>query len=180
MPFTFRSTPINGLTIIQPRVFGNEWGFFMGTYKKDEFMVNGIEYNFVQDNHSFSGKNILRGLHFQKEPFAQGKLMHVITGSVWDVAVDLRKDSPTFMQWYGIELSDRNNTMFFIPPGFAHGFLTLSDNAHFTYKCTNYYSPEHDAGIIWNDPDLGIEWPVKDVRVSEKDAELPFLKDIEL
>ena len=152
----------------------------MESYKKDEFMANGIEYNFVQDNHSFSGKNILRGLHFQKEPFAQGKLVQVITGSIWDVAVDIRIDSPTFKQWFGIELNDQNNTMFLIPPGFAHGFLTLSDNAHFTYKCTNYYSPEHDAGIIWNDPDLGIEWPVKDVRVSEKDAELPFLKDIEL
>jgi dTDP-4-dehydrorhamnose 3,5-epimerase len=180
MPFTFKTTQINGLTIIQPRVYGDKRGFFMETYKKDEFMVNGIEYDFVQDNHSYSGKHILRGLHFQKEPFAQGKLVQVITGSVWDVAVDLRKDSPTFMQWYGIELNDRNNTMFFIPPGFAHGFVTLSDNVHFTYKCTNYYSPEHDAGIIWNDPDLGIEWPVKDVQVSEKDAKLPFLKDIEL
>lgn len=182
MPFTFKTTPIIGLKIIEPQLFGDSRGFFLETYKKDEFTANGIEYNFVQDNHSYSGKNILRGLHLQKEPFVQGKLVQVITGSIWDVAVDLRQKSPTYNKWFGIELNEQNNTMFFIPPGFAHGFVTLTDNVHFTYKCTNYYSPEHEVGIFWNDPELDINWPVKikDIVVSDRDAQLPYFKDIVL
>ncbi len=177
MPFTFEKAPIEGLVIIKPRVFRDARGYFLETYKKSDFTANGIDLEFVQDNHSYSEKGVLRGLHFQKDPFAQGKLVRVISGKVWDVAVDLRKASPTYNQWYGLELSGDNNTMFYIPPGFAHGFLTLSEHAHFHYKCTNEYSPEHDAGIIWNDPDIGVQWPLDNVQLSEKDKALPQLEE---
>lgn len=180
MPFTFKTTDISGLVIIEPRVFGDDRGFFLETYKKSDFVENGIAEEFIQDNHSKSQKGVLRGLHFQREPFAQGKLVRVIRGRVWDVAVDLRPESPTFKKWYGIELSAENQTMFYIPPGFGHGFVTLENDTHFTYKCTNVYSPEHDGGVRWDDPELAIDWPLKDVLVSEKDAVLPYLKDVNI
>lgn len=176
MPFTFKQTPIDGLVVIQPRVFGDERGFFLETYKKSEFAQNGVPVEFVQDNHSKSAKGVLRGIHYQNDPMAQGKLVSVISGAVWDVAVDLRSDSTTYGKWYGLELSGENHTMFYIPPGFGHGFVTLEDDTHFVYKCTNVYSPEHDAGIRWDDADLAIDWPITEVSVSEKDAGLPFLQ----
>lgn len=177
MPFTFESTSIPGVIIVTPRLFGDERGFFMETYKASEFKSNGIDVDFVQDNHSFSSKGVLRGLHFQRGPMAQGKLIRVMQGRVWDVAVDIRPDSPARLQWTGVELSDENNRMVYIPPGFAHGFLVLSDTAHFMYKTTAEYSPEHDGGIRWDDPDIGVEWPVTNPQVSEKDRSLPYLKD---
>ncbi len=177
MPFEFKETPLNGLKIVQPRVFTDERGFFLEAYKKSDFVKAGITEEFTQDNHSYSSKGVLRGIHFQKDPYAQGKLVRCIKGAVWDVAVDLRPDSRTFGQWYGIELTEDNNTMFYIPPGFGHGFVTLQDNTHFLYKCTNEYNPDADSGIIWNDSDLNIEWPLKDkLALSDKDLVLQSLK----
>ncbi len=183
MPFECKETPLEGVKIIQPRVFADPRGFFMETYKKSDFVSYGIKEEFVQDNHSFSSKGVLRGIHFQIEPHAQGKLMRVIKGAVWDVAVDLRPDSKTYKQWFGIELSEGNSTMFYVPPGFGHGFLTLRDNTHFLYKCTAEYAPEADGGIRWDDPDINITWPTAVTgtpQVSEKDEILPFLKDLKL
>lgn len=180
MPFTFKQTEIDGVVIIEPKVFGDDRGFFMETYKKSDFEDNGITEEFVQDNHSKSQKGVLRGLHFQREPMAQGKLIRVTAGAVFDVAVDLRPGSSTCGKWVGIELSEENNRMFYIPPGLGHGFLTLEDNTHFLYKCTKLYSAEHDGGIRYNDPDIGIQWPSEDVLVSEKDATLPYLKELQL
>jgi dTDP-4-dehydrorhamnose 3,5-epimerase len=151
----------------------------METYKESEFKANGINVSFKQDNHSCSSKGVLRGLHLQKGRHAQGKLIRVISGSVWDVAVDCRPDSPTFLKWHGIALSAENKTMFYIPPGFAHGFVTLEDATQFLYKCTEEYNKESDSGVKWDDPRIAIEWPVKDVLVSEKDAHLPGVKDID-
>ena len=169
-------TGIENLVILEPRVFGDERGYFMETYNKREFEEIGIKVNFVQDNHSKSKKGVLRGLHFQTK-FTQGKLVRVIKGSVWDVAVDLRSESPTFGKWYALELSEKNKKMFFIPEGFAHGFLTLEDETEFQYKCTNLYYPEYDSGIIWNDKELNIQWPFEkyglkkeDIVISEKDT----------
>ncbi len=181
MPFECKNTPLEGVKIIQPRVFKDPRGFFMETYKKSEFETFGIFEEFVQDNHSFSSKGVLRGIHSQSPPFAQGKLVRVVKGAVWDVAVDLQKDSQTFLQWFGIELTEENNTMLYIPPAFGHGFLTLRDNTHFQYKCTADYSPENEVGIRWDDPDIGIGWPVAQVGepfVSERDEKLPYLKEI--
>ncbi|MDA3938097.1 MAG: dTDP-4-dehydrorhamnose 3,5-epimerase [Spirochaetia bacterium] len=173
MPFIFEKTLLKGLIIIQPRVFEDERGFFMETYKKSDFVGSGITEEFTQDNHSYSSKGVLRGIHFQTGAHAQGKLVQVITGAVWDVAVDLRVDSISFGQWYGIELTEENMSMLYIPPGFGHGFVTLKDNTHFLYKCTKEYNPKADSGIIWNDADLGIDWPLKkDLSFSEKDLAL--------
>jgi dTDP-4-dehydrorhamnose 3,5-epimerase len=180
MPFTFIKTEIEGVIIVEPRVFGDERGFFMETYKKTDFDSNGISEQFVQDNHSMSGKGVLRGIHFQKSPMAQGKLVRVTAGSVFDVAVDLRPDSPTYKKWIGIELTAENAKMFYIPPGFGHAFLTLEDNTHFLYKCTENYSPEHDGGIRYDDPAIGVKWPTEDFIVSDKDKNLPFLKDLNI
>ena len=182
--FKIIETSIEGLYIIEPTVFGDNRGFFMESYNKREFEKIGLDMNFVQDNHSRSKKGVLRGLHFQKK-HPQGKLVRVIRGKVFDVAVDLRKGSPTFGKWYGIILSDENHLMFYIPEGFAHGFLVLSEEADFFYKCTDFYYPEYDAGIIWNDPDIGIKWPFGEYRIkepilSEKDSKLPRLRDIEI
>ncbi|MDC7220360.1 MAG: dTDP-4-dehydrorhamnose 3,5-epimerase [Spirochaetales bacterium] len=179
MPFTFHKVDsIEGPVIVEPAVFADSRGYFLESFRKDQFAQNGIAEDFLQDNHSLSSKGTLRGLHFQTDPAAQGKLVSVITGAVWDVAVDLRKGSPTFGKWFGVELSGENHRMFYIPPGFAHGFLTLEDNTHFVYKCTAYYSPEHDGGIRWNDPDLAIDWPGNvEPLVSDKDGTLPFLAD---
>lgn len=178
MPFSFVNTPLPGVVIIEPRVFNDERGFFLESYKKSDFIKNGISTEFLQDNHSLSSKNILRGLHFQNPPFEQAKLVRAVKGAVWDVAVDIRKDSPYFKKWFGLELSDENKKMLYIPEGFAHGFLALTDEVHLLYKCSNEYSAKHDAGIIWNDPDIGIKWPADNPVLSEKDRELPLLRDI--
>lgn len=173
MPFTFRrDNTIEDLIVIQPSVFTDERGFFMESYKSSDFRNNGIEENFVQDNLSLSALNTLRGLHFQTLPLAQGKLVSVLKGRAFDVAVDLRPESRTFMKWVSFVLDDSSRTMVYIPPGFGHGFLALENNVIFSYKCTNEYSPEHDSGIIWNDPDIGIKWPVEQPLVSHKDAGL--------
>jgi dTDP-4-dehydrorhamnose 3,5-epimerase len=174
----FELSPLSGLILIEPRVFPDDRGFFMETYKASEYRANGLPEIFVQDNHSKSTKGVLRGLHFQNPPHAQGKLVRVIEGTVWDVAVDIRRDSPTYLKWFGVELSAENHLQFYIPPGFAHGFVTLSDVAQFQYKCTAEYNKESEGGYRWDDPDIGIKWPIKDLLVSEKDAALPFIKDV--
>ena len=164
-------TPIKGLLEIQPKVFGDNRGFFLETWQKNRYEAAGIDYDFVQDNRSFSSKGTLRGLHFQ-ELFPQGKLVSVILGEVFDVAVDLRKDSETFGKWYGVTLTGEKCNQLWIPPGFAHGFYVLSEVAHFEYKCTDYYHPEDEAGLIWNDPDINIQWPFplnSPLLLSEKD-----------
>ena len=180
MPFEFIETEIKGVILIKPRVFGDSRGFFMETYKKSDFEKAGIDTDFVQDNHSKSIKGVLRGLHFQKEPFAQGKLVRCIRGKIFDVAVDIRKDSPTFGKWVGFELSEDNKLMLWIPKGFAHGFLTLSDEAEVIYKVSGgEYTPDYDAGIRWNDPDIGIKWPLDGEPIlSEKDKKAPLLREV--
>ncbi len=170
-------TQIPDLYIVKPRVFEDHRGYFFESYNKEVFLKNGIDQNFVQDNESKSGKNVLRGLHFQKPPFAQGKLVRVIKGAVLDVAVDLRKSSPTYGQWASIELSEDNKLMYWIPPGFAHGFVTLADDTIFFYKCTNIYNKESEGSILWNDPDLNIDWGVSDPILSDKDKQSPLFKD---
>jgi len=180
MPFVFNKCEIPGLVIIEPRAFADDRGFFLESYKRSDFVKNGIDAEFLQDNHSLSSKGVLRGLHYQKPPYTQAKLVRVIKGSAWDVAVDIRKNSPTYKKWIGVELSEENRRMFYIPEGFAHGFLALTDEVHLLYKCSNEYSPAHDAGIIWNDPELAIEWPVEKPLLSDKDLILPFLKDAEV
>ncbi len=181
MPFDFQDLGISGLKLIKPRIFEDERGFFMETFKFSEFSRAGIEVVWVQDNHSMSKKGVLRGLHYQLEPVAQGKLVRVVKGAVFDVAVDIRKGSPTFAKWYGVVLSEQNNYMLWIPPGFAHGFVALEDETHLIYKVSGAeYSPSHERTIKWNDPDIGINWPIKDPVLSEKDKMAPFLKDAEI
>ena len=150
--------PIDGLYIIEPTVHGDSRGYFMETYNQKDMEEAGLNMTFVQDNESMSRKGVLRGLHYQKQ-YPQGKLVRVIEGEVFDVAVDLRKDSPTFGQWFGVVLSDENKKQFYISPGFAHGFLVLSDVARFCYKCTDFYHPGDEGGLAWNDPEIGIKWP---------------------
>lgn len=178
----FKKTAIEGVYVIEPRVFNDARGYFFEAWKKEEFEENIGKIEFVQDNESKSSYGVLRGLHYQKGDASQAKLVRVIKGKVLDVAVDIRKSSPTFGQYVMVELSDENKRQFFIPRGFAHGFLVLSDEAIFTYKVDNAYAPQADAGIRWNDPQIGIEWPIdpKDVVTSEKDLKQPFLKDAEL
>lgn len=170
-------TKIEGLIIIEPKVFSDKRGYFMEAFSEKWFRENIFDTRFVQDNESRSGYGVLRGLHFQKPPYEQAKLVRVVNGKVWDVAVDIRKQSPTFGQYIGIELSAENKRQVFIPRGFAHGFLVLSDEAVFQYKCDNYYSPQSEAAIAWNDPSLNIDWklPSKDIILSEKDKNNPFL-----
>jgi len=180
MPFEFKPMEIPGLVQIRPRVFRDSRGCFFETYKKSEFVDNGIDYDFVQDNYSFSTRNVLRGLHYQLPPAAQGKLVSVVKGRAWDVAVDIRRDSSHYLEWKAVELSEENRTMLFIPPGFAHGFVALTDEVHFFYKCTSQYAQELERGIRWNDPDIAIQWPVENPLVSERDAKLPLLKDAEI
>jgi dTDP-4-dehydrorhamnose 3,5-epimerase len=179
MSFTFTPCAISGLFEIKPEIFGDSRGYFFECYSQREFQTNGIDVTFVQDNQSFSGKGTLRGLHFQKK-HPQGKLVRVIEGEVFDVAVDIRKDSPTFGEWHGVILSGEEQNLFFIPPGFAHGFLTLSEKAVFAYKCTDFYYPEDECGIIWNDPVIGINWPLSGMEytLSEKDKKLPLLSNV--
>ncbi|MBQ7512293.1 MAG: dTDP-4-dehydrorhamnose 3,5-epimerase [Prevotella sp.] len=178
----FKKTAIEGVYIIEPKVFNDARGYFFEAWKKEEFESHVGPVDFVQDNESKSSYGVLRGLHYQKGEFSQAKLVRVIKGKVLDVAVDLRKSSPTFGQHVMVELSDENKRQFFIPRGFAHGFLVLSDEAIFTYKVDNVYAPQADAGIRWNDPDIGIEWPIDyaQVQTSEKDLRQPLLRDAEL
>ena len=174
MPFTIVQCPIAGLYEIQPKVFSDNRGYFFESWSQRDFDVAGITYNFVQDNQSKSSKGVLRGLHFQKN-YPQGKLVRVLSGEVFDVAVDIRKDSATYGKWYGVILSAERQNQFFISPGFAHGFLVLSDEAVFAYKGTDFYHPEDEGGIMWNDPSVGIQWPKLDVPYifSEKDTKYP-------
>ena len=176
--FTFTRTDIEGVLVIEPKVFGDERGYFMETYNKADFHKAGITCEFVQDNQSKSRKGVLRGLHFQKQ-FPQSKLVRVTKGEVYDVAVDLRKDSPTYGKYVGVILSAEKKNMFFIPRGFAHGFLVLSDEAEFTYKCDEFYHPEDEAGIRWDDPSIAIEWPEIGIpfSLSEKDKNRPVWMD---
>ena len=178
----FKKTSIDGVYVIEPRVFNDARGYFFETWKKSEFEANIGPVEFVQDNESKSSIGVLRGLHYQKGEFSQAKLVRVIKGKVLDVAVDIRKSSPTFGQYEMVELSDENKRQFFIPRGFAHGFLVLSDEAIFTYKVDNIYAPQAEAGIRWNDPDVGIQWPIdlEKVMTSEKDLKQPFLRDAEV
>ena len=171
-------TKLEGVVIIEPDVFGDNRGFFMESWNKKKMEDAGLFYDFVQDNHSKSTvKGTLRGIHFQKGEKAQAKLVRCVKGAVLDVAVDLRKNSPTFKQWVGVELSAENKKQLLVPPGFGHGFVTLTDDVEFLYKADNYYAPEADAGIRWNDPDIGVEWGVENPILSEKDKKNPFLKD---
>ena len=170
-------TPLAGVLKIEPRVFNDSRGYFMETYQRVRFTGAGIEVNFVQDNLSFSRKNTLRGLHYQN-PRGQAKLVQVFQGEVFDVAVDIRRGSQSFGQWYGTRLSFENKHQLFIPAGFAHGYCVLSETALFYYKCSDYYAPECEAGVLWSDPDLGIDWPMIQPLLSEKDAEYPRLKDV--
>jgi dTDP-4-dehydrorhamnose 3,5-epimerase len=181
MPFEFKRFPVEGPVLVTPRVFPDDRGFFLETYKKSDFVNNGINAEFIQDNHSKSVKGVLRGLHYQINPSAQGKLVRCIQGEILDITVDIRKSSPTFGKWVAEKLSAENRKMLYIPIGFAHGFLVLSDTAEIIYKVHGgEYSPEHDRGIAWNDPELAIDWGVKDVIVSEKDMKQPLLKDAEV
>lgn len=180
MPFEFFPQAIADLVLIKPRVFPDGRGFFLETYKESDFRTAGIVASFRQSNHSRSTAGVLRGLHYQLPPYEQGKLVRVVSGTIWDVAVDMRPDSPSFGKWVGVELSGENYHLFWIPGGFAHGFVTLTDDVHLEYQCTNEYCKEAEAGVRWDDPQLAIDWPLKDVLVSEKDAILPSLRDARL
>ena len=175
MPFIFEDTPLSGVKIITPRLFPDDRGFFMETYKQTDFAAIGITDNFVQDNHSSSSKGVIRGMHYQKNPHSQAKLVRVIFGSIYDVVVDMRQGSPSYGQWFGVELSANNHKMIYVPTGFAHGFTVLSDTAEINYKASANYCQDAEAGITWNDPDVGIEWLVTAPVLSEKDILLPPL-----
>ncbi len=180
--FNFNKTSIDGVYIIEPKVFGDNRGYFMETYNREDFSGAGLNMNFVQDNESRSSKGVLRGLHFQRK-HSQGKLVRVTKGEVFDVAVDLRTGSSTYGKWEGVVLSEENKKQFYIPEGFAHGFLVLSDEAVFNYKCTDFYAPEYDGGVMWDDKDININWPmdgIENITLSEKDKNHPNLKDLDL
>ncbi|MCS7091297.1 MAG: dTDP-4-dehydrorhamnose 3,5-epimerase [Verrucomicrobiota bacterium] len=170
---------LEGVLVIEPRVFGDARGYFLETWNERRYREAGIPGPFVQDNLSFSRRSTLRGLHFQN-PAAQGKLVYVLAGEVFDVVVDLRRRSPTFGRWYGARLSSENKRQMYIPPGFAHGFAVMSDTALFAYKCTEFYAPEHEVTLLWNDPDLAIDWPVQEPVLSEKDRRGLRLRDLPL
>ena len=180
MPFAFKRLGIPAVVLIEPKVFEDGRGFFMETYKMPDFVTAGIKGNFVQENHSRSSKGVLRGLHYQNPPFAQGKLVRVVRGEIFDVSVDIRKGSPTWGKWVGVILSEENRNILYVPAGLAHGFCVLSEIAEVIYKTTNVYSAESEAGIIWSDEDLNIEWPVKEPILSEKDEKLPTLKNADI
>ena len=170
---------IEGLKVITPTVFGDERGYFMETYNYNDYKEAGLNMTFVQDNQSMSVKGVLRGLHFQKQ-YPQGKLVRAVRGTVFDVAVDLRSDSKTYGKWFGVTLSAENKKQFYIPEGFAHGFLVLSDEAEFAYKCTDFYHPGDEGGLLWSDPEIGVEWPIEpgmELIISEKDKKWSGLKD---
>jgi len=177
MPFEFKQLDIKGVILITPKVFGDGRGFFLETYKRSDFTAAGIAENFVQDNFSASVRGVLRGLHYQKNPAAQAKLVKCISGEIFDVAVDIRKNSPAYGKWTGHKLDDKTHKMLYIPAGFAHGFSVISETAQVLYKVTREYSPEHDRGIRWDDPDININWGIEKPAVSAKDSALPALKD---
>ena len=177
--FQFTKTGIEGLVVVEPKVFGDNRGYFMETYNYNDFKAAGLDMVFVQDNQSKSKKGVLRGLHFQKKN-PQGKLVRVVSGEVYDVAVDLRKGSDTYGKWYGVLLSAENKKQFYVPEGFAHGFVVMSETAEFVYKCTRFYDPSDEGGLMWNDPEIGIDWPVPEnaeLLLSEKDQHHQPLKD---
>lgn len=179
MPFDFKKLEVKDVQLIIPRVFDDDRGFFLESYKKSDFVLNGIKDEFNQDNHSKSTKGVLRGLHFQIAPKVQSKIVRCIKGEILDVAVDLRKNSPTFKKWVSVILSEENKNMLYIPEGFAHGFVVLSDEVEILYKASNEYSKEYDRGIRWNDPDINVNWNIDfEPVLSEKDKQQPFLKDI--
>jgi dTDP-4-dehydrorhamnose 3,5-epimerase len=180
MPFEFQPLQIEGAVLITPRLFPDERGFFMETYKYSDFAAAGIPEAFVQENHSYSARGVLRGLHFQTPPAAQGKLVRVLAGEVFDVIVDLRREGPTFGRWLGVTLSAENRHILYAPPWCAHGFCVLSDEAHVVYKVTHEYAPQNEAGIIWNDPSIGIQWPLPDVLLSQRDSLWPPLAQAEI
>ena len=175
MPFTFAPLAIPDVILIVPKGVSDHRGCFYETYKKSDFEANGIKEIFVQDNHSISHKGVLRGLHYQATPKAQGKLVRVISGFAWDVAVDLRVDSPNYLKWAAAPLNEENHHMVYVPPGFAHGFVALSDQVHLLYKCTEEYSHAHEQGIRWNDADIAVDWPISEPVISQRDAQLPFI-----
>lgn len=179
MPFEFEKLGIDGVILVKPKVFGDNRGFFMENYKKSEFFQNGIDTEFVQDNHSSSTRGVLRGLHYQVSPKAQAKLVRCVKGKIYDFAVDIRPNSKTFGKWLRVELTEENKNMLFIPRGFAHGFVVLSDEAEIIYKSDNEYSFEHDRGLLWCDKDINIDWGIDfEPILSEKDKKQPTLKDI--
>jgi len=178
MPFEFEKLEIDGLVLVKPKAFGDNRGFFLESYKKSDFVQNGIDCEFVQDNHSKSTKGVLRGLHYQVKPKAQAKLVRCVRGKIYDVAVDIRPDSKTFGKWVKVELSEENKQMFFIPAGFAHGFVVLSEEAELLYKTNNEYSLEHDRGLLWNDKEINLDWGVDSPILSEKDKVQPKLSEI--
>lgn len=175
MPFDFEKTAIEGLVLVKPRIFVDERGFFLETYKDSEFQEH-VPYTFVQTNMSQSRQGVIRALHYQRAPYAQGKLVQVLAGSIWDVAVDMRRGSPTFLQWYGVVLDDVERQLFFIPPGFAHGFVVTSGQALIQYSCTHEYVPTAEGGIRWDDPQLAIPWGVDEPIVAERDQALPMIE----
>ena len=179
MPFSFSRLEIPEVLVIESKSFGDERGYFFESYKNSDFFSNGITTNFVQDNNSHSIKDVLRGLHYQKNPKAQAKLVTVLRGEIFDVAVDIRKGSPTFGKWVGENLSEKNHKSLFIPEGFAHGFCVLSNEADVHYKVNREYSSEHESGIIWNDKTLNIQWPVENPILTKKDLDLPPLENID-
>lgn len=179
MPFEFKKYDIDGVMLVIPKVFNDERGFFLERYKKSEFKANGIDVEFNQDNHSKSTKGVLRGLHFQAFPKEQAKLVSCIKGEILDVAVDIRKNSPTFGKWIREKLTEENKHMLYIPAGFAHGFVVLSDEAELLYKASNEFSKEHDRGVLWNDPDINVNWGIDfEPILSEKDKNQPRLREI--
>lgn len=180
MSFDFQSLEIPEVILVEPKVFEDERGFLMETYKLSDFASSGIRENFIQENHSRSTKGVLRGLHYQNPPFAQGKLVRVVKGEIFDVAVDIRKGSPTYSKWVGVILSEENKNMLYIPEGFAHGFCVLSEVTDVIYKTTNVYSPQSEAGIAYNDADLNIEWPIEEPILSEKDKRSPALREADI
>jgi len=169
-------THLPGVIVFEPKVFGDKRGFFLETYREDVLQQAGLDVTFVQDNHSRSAQGVLRGLHYQMKQ-TQGKLVRVTSGSVFDVAVDVRQGSPTFAQWFGTQLDEKSMRMMYVPPGYAHGFLVLSQSADFLYKCTDYYHPESEQGIAWDDPDIGIDWPISEISLSDKDKNNVLLKN---
>jgi len=177
MPFTFKSLDIAEVILVEPKVFEDDRGFFMETYKMPDFVASGIRGNFVQDNFSRSSRGVLRGLHYQNPPFTQGKLVRVVRGEIFDVAVDIRKGSPTYGKWVKTILSEENKNMLYIPEGFAHGFCVLSEIAEVAYKSTGIYSHRAEAGIIYNDADLNIDWPIEEPILSSKDKKWPTLRE---
>ena len=181
MPFEFERQRIKDVILIKPKVFGDNRGFFMESYKKSDFYANGIDVEFNQDNHSKSSKGVLRGLHYQKAPYRQAKIVRCVKGRIYDVAVDIRPESKTFGQYVKVELSEENKHMLYIPVGFAHGFVALSDEVEILYKASGEYAPDADRGIIWNDPDINIDWEIDfEPVLSDKDRKQPTLKEADL